>query len=194
MICNENFQTFLKEEGIIYLPVNAYACQEVECALMKMCARAEKRGRVEREQRWLGSYYAKELESNWHPPFEIRKVNKRIGYGVFARAPLIQHTFISEYTGYVRKKRFLFLKSSDYCFGLSTPMGWRSFVIDAKKGGNLARYLNHGDNPNVEPIAIFYRGLIRILLRTLRPVRAGEQLTYDYGEEYWRKREDCVPN
>lgn len=194
MITNENYLVFFEKKKIIYLSQNAYADETLREAIHKRCARAERRGRVERERKWLGSYYAKELENQLFPPFEIKWIDPRLGYGVFALSDLPRHAFIGEYTGFVRRKRLFFAKSSDYCFGLETHMGWPGYVIDAEKGGNMTRFLNHSEKPNLEPIAIFHKGLIRIILRTLRRIQKGEQLTYDYGVDYWRKREDRVPN
>lgn len=50
-------------------------------------------------------------------------------------------------------------------------------VIDANVGGNWARWINHSCEPNCE--AEVRAG--RVFIRTLRPIRAGEELFYDYG-------------
>lgn len=194
MITNGTIKDFFAEKKIAYLPRTVYVDEGVRSAILRRCARVDRKGKVERERRWLGSYYSRELEEEYFPPFEIRWVNTRIGYGVYARSLLLPCAFIGEYTGYVRRKKLFFAKSSDYCFGLETHMGWPGYVIDAEKGGNMTRFLNHSQRPNLEPVAIFHKGLIRIVLRTLRRIEKGEQLTYDYGVDYWRKREDCALN
>ena len=194
MITNENYLDFFENQKIIYLPQNEYVSESVRSAVYKRCALVDRKRKVERERRWLGGYYAKELESELFAPFEIKRMSARMGYGVFARADLLPRAFIGEYTGYVRRKKLLFAKSSDYCFGLETNMGWPGYVIDAEKGGNMTRFLNHSETPNLEPVAIFHKGLIRIILRTLHRIAKGQQLTYDYGVDYWLKREDKVSN
>ena len=194
MITNENYLEFFDKKKIIYLSRNEYVNENVRSAVYKRCSLVDRKGKVERERRWLGAYYAKELESEQFAPFEIKRMSARMGYGVFARTALLPRAFIGEYTGYVRRKKLLFAKSSDYCFGLETHMGWLGYVIDAEQGGNMTRFLNHSEKPNLEPVAIFHKGLIRIILRALRPIAKGEQLTYDYGIDYWRKREDKVSN
>ena len=192
MITNENYLEFFAKKKIIYLSRNEYVNEGVRTAIYKRCERIDRKRRVERERRWLGGYYSRELESEQFPSFAINWVSARVGYGVFARVDLLPRAFIGEYTGYVRRKKFFFAHSSDYCFGLETHMRWPGYVIDAEKGGNMTRFLNHSEKPNLEPVAIFHKGLIRIILRATRRIAKGEQLTYDYGVDYWRKREDRV--
>jgi len=59
------------------------------------------------------------------------------------------------------------------------------YVIDANVGGNAARWINHGCSPNCEavieedPDGDPRRD--RVLIQTIRRVRPGEELVYDYG-------------
>ena len=71
-------------------------------------------------------------------------------------------------------------------------MGFWGFVIDAEKGGNLTRFINHSDQPNLEPIGVFWKGSLHIILRSLKKIQKGEQLTYDYGADYWSRRKDKI--
>ncbi len=50
-------------------------------------------------------------------------------------------------------------------------------VIDAKVGGNAARWINHACDPNCE--ADEDDG--RVFIKALRDIDAGEELFYDYG-------------
>jgi SET domain-containing protein len=60
-------------------------------------------------------------------------------------------------------------------------------VIDAKVGGNSSRWINHSCAPNCE--ADEEGG--RVFIKSLRRIKAGEELNYDYGliidEPYTRK-------
>ena len=59
-------------------------------------------------------------------------------------------------------------------------------VIDAAVGGNEARFINHSCNPNCEGVDDGGR----IFIETVRNIRPGEELTYDYHLERdgrWRK-------
>ena len=50
-------------------------------------------------------------------------------------------------------------------------------VIDGKHGGNSSRWINHSCAPNCEAEEI--EG--RVFIQTLRAIKAGEELFYDYG-------------
>jgi len=54
-------------------------------------------------------------------------------------------------------------------------------VIDASIRGNAARWINHGCDPNCEPIE-YEDG--RIYIHARRTIRAGEELCYDYRLGY----------
>ena len=53
-------------------------------------------------------------------------------------------------------------------------------VLDARYGGNNARYLNHSCAPNCE--TEIEDG--RIFIKAIRPIRPGDELTYDYRFEW----------
>lgn len=106
--------------------------------------------------------------------------------GVFAKRAIRQATRILEYTGEVisneegdrryaetnpdRHVTFLFALSNGSC-------------IDGAAGGNDARFINHSCEPNCE--AVEEEGSIWI--ESLRPISAGEELTYDYAYSW----DDC---
>jgi SET domain-containing protein len=50
-------------------------------------------------------------------------------------------------------------------------------VIDAKYGGNAARWINHSCDPNCESDTVGGR----VFIRALRDLAPGEELFYDYG-------------
>ncbi len=52
-----------------------------------------------------------------------------------------------------------------------------TLVIDALVGGNSSRWINHACEPNCE--ADEQNG--RIFIKALRNIKAGEELSYDYG-------------
>ena len=60
-------------------------------------------------------------------------------------------------------------------------------VIDAKYGGNAARWINHACQPNCEADEIDGR----VFIKALRKIAPGEELFYDYGlvidERYTKK-------
>lgn len=50
-------------------------------------------------------------------------------------------------------------------------------VIDAKYGGNSSRWINHSCKPSCEPDEVDGR----IFIKAIRDIKAGEELSYDYG-------------
>jgi SET domain-containing protein len=97
------------------------------------------------------------------------------GKGVFAVAPIPKGEVIIEYKGEV----------------ITWPEALRRHphdpkdpnhiddknVIDAKYGGNAARWINHACEPNCEADEIDGR----VFIKSLRPLKPGEELFYDYG-------------
>lgn len=71
------------------------------------------------------------------------------------------------------------------------PREWistKAFTIDSKEQGNVMRFINHSDTPNLESISIFYDGVFRITFRALQDIPVGSELSYDYGGIYWSHR------
>lgn len=63
-----------------------------------------------------------------------------------------------------------------YLFGLSDGT-----LIDASDGGNATRHINHSCEPNCRANEeVDDEGELRIVIRTLRRIRAGEELFIDY--------------
>ena len=105
--------------------------------------------------------------------------------GIFARCDIPNDQPIIEYLGEkitkaesTRRGDALMEKSRKtggaavYVFTLN-----KRYDIDGGKGRNPARYLNHSCAPNCE--AYIIRG--RIWIYSLRDIKAGEELTYNYG-------------
>jgi len=59
------------------------------------------------------------------------------------------------------------------------------YLIDAGVDGNDARWINHSCDPNCEVYLIESDdggpAKDRLVIQAMRPIRAGEELTYDYG-------------
>jgi uncharacterized protein len=114
--------------------------------------------------------------------FPLRMGRSRIhGYGVFAGATIPRNRKVIEYAGErirlpeaIRRLRKLFRSNGAkkiYMFGVGR--GWR---VDALVGGSGAERINHSCKPNLRVRKI--RG--HVLLFSLRRIRRGEELSYDY--------------
>jgi hypothetical protein len=56
-------------------------------------------------------------------------------------------------------------------------------LIDGSGRDNIARYINHSCNPNCE--AVLYEDEGKIYIEARRAIPAQEELTIDYGTEYF---------
>jgi hypothetical protein len=174
--------------GLSFLPNLTFSKSKVFDKIVKRCQKADRKGEIERRQKWLGTLFAEDIERGNHPDLIIKWCDEKIGYGVFAETDLPPFTFIGEYTGAVRK-RCRADKKNSYCFDYSIGEGKKSpFIIDAEKQGNITRFINHSNAPNLEPISVLSGNLMHVILLTRSWIKKGQQLTYDYGEDYWKKR------
>lgn len=109
------------------------------------------------------------------------------GNGVFAKEAIAKGERIVRYKGTLRTHEevdeeygdedenghtFLFTLNDDY-------------VIDANVGGNVARWINHSCKPNCES-EVEENGKgggkkDRVYIQAMRAIKAGEELTYNYG-------------
>ncbi len=137
----------------------------------------------------LGAFYRSFLAAGYIADISIRWIDPSYGYGLFAETPLTKGTYIGEYTGLVRQLHRLKPDHNAYCFHYPTRL-WslKYLIIDALTEGNELRFANHSDDPSMEPACLVDRGLLHLVFFAKKEVRAGEQLTFDYGQDYWKKR------
>jgi SET domain-containing protein len=122
---------------------------------------------------------------------KAKKIEARLspihGNGVFATEAIKKGERIVRYKGKLRTHEevdeeygdddedghtFLFTLNDDY-------------VIDANVDGNVARWINHSCKPNceseIEENAKGKRHKDKVFIHALRDIKAGEELTYNYG-------------
>ncbi|MBS0620494.1 MAG: SET domain-containing protein-lysine N-methyltransferase [Verrucomicrobia bacterium] len=179
---------FEKAFAIRYLPELVFSQEQDQRSVEHLCAIAKRRGWVGPEHYWLASLYAQELEKGSHLELAIRWIDEKMGYGVFACHPIPAGCFIGEYTGVVRRRKLFGRWKNSYCFDYRIGERRSRYVIDAQDAGNHTRFINHSASPNVETASLIWKGAIHIILFALRPISPGDQLCYDYGPDYWRKR------
>jgi SET domain-containing protein len=108
------------------------------------------------------------------------------GNGVFAAKDLPAGTELTEYTGRLITPRqadrfYPDEMESGHTFLFALNDEW---IIDANVDGNDARWFNHSCAPNCIPYLyedLKDRRKDRVFIETMRAVRKGEELTYDYG-------------
>lgn len=98
-----------------------------------------------------------------------------VGLGLFAAREIAKDERIVEYTGEKILRSDRARHTGKYLFTLNDK-----WTIDGKGRDNIARYANHSCRPNARTETI--RGKIWIIAR--KKIKAGEEITYDYGKEY----------
>jgi SET domain-containing protein len=61
--------------------------------------------------------------------------------------------------------------------------------VDALQEGNVTRFINHSNVPNLEPRCFVERGLLHQVFMARQKISKGTQLTFDYGNDYWIRRQ-----
>lgn len=184
-----SLEEFEKVMQVKYLPILAFESEKVRRKVERKCANAAEDRLYKRQQKWLGIYYEKEIREGFFPRVTIRWIDSVIGYGLFAEQKFAPGDFIGEYTGVLRYQKPFSVNPSDYKYYYSIVEGKRSrYYIDAVEQGNHCRFINHSFQGNLQPITIFSCGIMHIILVAKTAISIGDQLTYDYGEEYWKKR------
>lgn len=133
--------------------------------------------------------FKKELNSGYVAETSIRWIDDILEYGLFAERPFKKGEYIAEFTGVVHSVTVTETPYQTYC--LKYPARWTAFsniTVDAKWQGNETRFANHSYNPNMTPKLCIEKTLLHTVFFANRDIAAGEQLTWNYGEQYWRHR------
>ena len=106
------------------------------------------------------------------------------GKGVFAAKPIKKGAALIEYKGeriswkLAEKRHPHDPKDPNHTFYFSLEDGR---VIDAKYGGNAARWINHSCKPNCKTREDLFDGKPRVFVYAIRSLKLGEELFYDYS-------------
>jgi len=98
------------------------------------------------------------------------------GLGLFAGEPIKKDTCIIEYVGRVISEKEEYTSNSKYLFEIDSKT-----TIDGTDRKNTARYINHSCRPNAEPEVRNKR----VFIMAIKNIKPGEEITYNYGKEYW---------
>ena len=98
------------------------------------------------------------------------------GHGLFAARRFRKGEFVVEYTGERISSSYADTLPSRYLFEIDSK-----WTIDASAEHNIGRFVNHSCEPNCE--AEIEGGHVHFY--ALRTIEEGEELTIDYGEEYF---------
>lgn len=108
--------------------------------------------------------------------FRLTVRRSHSGRGLFTRDRIPKGSCVIEYVGRPATAKQIRENSGKYLFWTSDTS-----MIDGNIPANTARFINHSCAPNCE-IDLRQRRIYVFALRTILP---GEELSYDYGEEYF---------
>ncbi|MBI3236876.1 MAG: SET domain-containing protein-lysine N-methyltransferase [Chlamydiales bacterium] len=177
--------SFTSRMGVEYLSVLEFKNTRFLAKMINLISKLE----ITSRQILLGKSYGRFIGSSQGIEQLLSWVDSIGGYGVFANGFIPKGAYIGEYTGKVRRRSFFSRVDNLYCLNYPVVNGLIHYVIDAEKKGNFTRYINHSFHPNVEIGSCFYKGMLHMVLYAITDIPKGGQLLWDYGEEYWKKRE-----
>jgi SET domain-containing protein len=127
------------------------------------------------------------------PHVVIVKINDLIGYGLFAGEYIPAGMIIGEYCGMISKVTPLDKDEQDNTyFAAYAPNevpGSEMFVVDARKYGNSARFINHSSqNSNATWAHVFDGKKFRIIIAAVKPIPEGRQILLKYKDSYWSSK------
>lgn len=126
--------------------------------------------------------------------FELRYIDRNMGFGVFSREVIHKGEVISFFGGV---KTLQLPKSLNYSF--ENQFDCLSTSIDARHYGNITRFINHAPNPqvshpsnqsslleaNIIAKLHYLNGIEMVVYSATKEVLPGEQLLVDYGKKYF---------
>src|SRR5689334_14370350 len=110
-------------------------------------------------------------------PFRIGRA--RTGLGLFATQEIPKWAFIVEYKGRRvsnEEAERLEGRGNRYLYEINSR-----WTIDGTTRRNLGRYANHSCRPNAESA----RSKGKVILRAIKKIRPGDEITYGYGRDYY---------
>ena len=100
------------------------------------------------------------------------------GLGLFATKDIPKGVCLIEYFGRVISEEEQYSSRSKYLFEINSKI-----TIDGQARENIARYINHSCRPNSE--VEIKKGKVYIF--SMKKIKAGEEICYDYGKEYFNE-------
>eukprot|EP00966_Prymnesium_polylepis_P267377 6176976-Prymnesium_polylepis.1 len=122
------------------------------------------------------------------PLVEVRQAGAK-GLGCFALEPLAAGDFVGQYEGTVTtraetRERYNATFTADYVFNVDDEA---DIAIDAQNSTHFSRFFNHAEHGNLD--VHVDAEAVRVEFYAATYIQQGEELTFDYGVNYWLFRE-----
>ena len=109
---------------------------------------------------------------------DLKVFKSKAGFGLKTLTEIDKGDEVIEYKGKKVPNEWADENPNRYLFQLD-----KKTTIDGSPRSNLARYINHSCRPNCE--AVHYTDENKIFIEAKRKVKAGEEITYDYGKDHF---------
>jgi uncharacterized protein len=180
---------FEKALGFTYRPYLTFPSYSFLKQMVRECPYILRSSRLASDNYAWTHTYKNELGRGKTESIFIKWIDPILGYGVFAEKEIPYGSFVGEYTGIVRRLFRGHPDQNPYCLHYPTKLWSLKYcVVDAFREGNLTRFINHSSHPNLQPICLVEHGLLHQVFIANRVIKPGEQLTFDYGKDFWAKR------
>ncbi|KAF6204697.1 hypothetical protein GE061_018858 [Apolygus lucorum] len=110
-------------------------------------------------------------------------------WGVISLKEIPKGSYVCEYIGEIISDLEADTRKDDsYLFDLDNAES-ETYCLDARRYGNVCRFINHSCRPNLSPVKIYYQHqdlhFPRIAMFASRDIMPNEELGFDYGEKFW---------
>lgn len=186
---NYSINNLEKELGFKFLKKNVFETKEEEQKVKEKGMKKFETNIIPSEQIENGIKFKEMIQTAYIPKVSIHFLNEDVGHGLFAQEALSIGVYVGEYTGTVRENDRRYLEPlNNYCYEYPVPdEDGINYVIDATHG-NLTRFINHSYQPNLKPMYAFIDGFYHLIFLSIKSINKGEQLVYNYGNNYWYLR------
>lgn len=110
--------------------------------------------------------------------FNLKVKKSPAGLGLYADEQIKKGSFIIEYYGPIITQEEANKRGGKYLFEINTKR-----VVNGAPRYNTARYINHSCRPNAESRITKNK----VFIYSIKNIKPGEQLSYDYGKEYFNE-------
>jgi len=126
------------------------------------------------------------VRKGWTHPDVFVAPDSYGGHGLFAADAMSVGTLLGEYTGELVRDEHDQL--DDYAFNFPSLSG--NLRVSARNHGSLIRFLNHetAESATCTMQSVMVDGCIHLLCFTRRQISPNDELTYDYGQAFWKAR------
>ncbi len=176
-----------RKHGFTYIDELEFSSGELLEKVRERCIKKLKKKPHQVYNRWSCCLFENDLQNRKSVSVSIEKIHPLVGYGVKAKQVIPALSYVGEYCGIVRKRKWKDSRN-DFAFGYVIGPHDTPWIIDAAEKGNFTRFFNHSYSPNLMSRWIITNNIAHIGFFSTKLIQIGEEMTFDYGPYYWRRR------